>query len=180
MEGNNGWQLIMHISEVDSVKIILISESRGLPERHLCVKNGLRFVVVVYIWKQHLNNYWDLKQQECHNCTYLTNASRRIYDTSIWEESFCFGHCCWADVLDLRKVYIIWECLTLCYLYVGWQFQEELYAPSAWCRSSSSKSLLYVSFWHKWSFKWHCNTIKNVAVNWWDEWCTDDDVRVGW
>ena len=27
---------------------------------------------------------------------------------------------------------------------------------------SSSKSLLYVTFRHKWSFKWHCNTIKTL------------------
>ena len=39
--------------------------------------------------------------------------------------------------------------------------------------------LLYVTFRHKRSLNWHCNKIKNVVVNWWDEWCTDDDVRVG-
>ena len=45
----------------------------------------------------------------------------------------------------------------------GWEFKILLiYVTVYLSSSSSSKSLLYVIFRHKWSFKWHYNTIKTL------------------
>ena len=50
--------------------------------------------------------------------------------------------------------------------------------------SSSSKSLLYVTFRHKWSFKWHCNTIETFSqlMKWmmYRWWCEDGGDRAWW
>ena len=35
--------------------------------------------------------------------------------------------------------------------------------------SSSSKSWLYVIFQHKWSFKWHCNTVRKKSCSVWSQ-----------
>ena len=49
---------------------------------------------------------------------------------------------------------------------------------------SSSKSLLYVTFRHKWSFKWHCNTIKRCSqlIRWlmYRWWCEGGGDRTWW
>ena len=48
--------------------------------------------------------------------------------------------------------------------------------------SSSSKLLLYVTSRHKWSFKWHCNTIKTLFMRWmmYRWWCEGGVDRAWW
>ena len=72
-------------------------------------------------------------------------------------------------------------------------FGVERQNESAWlllplqntCSSSSSgKSLFYVTFRHKWYFKWHCNTLKRCSqlMKWmmYRWWCEDGGDRAWW
>ena len=122
-------------------------------------------------WCSCFQNKWisDIQGTQIYHSWCSQTACPRVRDIHIGQEKFSMAcHHPWS---------------TSC-RWFNMQLQELSHIPVNLIRSrlfcsSSSKSLLYVTFRHKRSFKWHCNTIKTLWSIDEMKWCTDDDVRVG-
>ena len=77
-----------------------------------------------------------------------------------------------VSIIWLRGLFYQWFQLVICHKFVTFTSS-----------SSSIKSLLYVPFRHKWSFKWQCNTMKTLEFMRWMMyrwWCEGGGDRAWW